>query len=501
VIAALRTHAVPLLVLAAAVAALYGRTIGYDFVRYDDHELIVQHYGELVRADHLASVFWRDPFAVLGQEARGVYYRPLLVASYAIDARIAGPQPMLFHAVNVALHGLATAMVYALLVSFGSARALATALALVFAAHPAAALVPTWIPCRNESMLAIAAIGTLLAWRWFLDTGRGAALALSVVCYAVSLFTKESGIVLLGVLACAALLFRSGRPGEWRALARAGAALFAVTIAWAALRHIALGRSPVGASRAFDNLPMLVAYLGKMVFPVALAPVPHPADTPLWPGIAALAVIAVAAAAMRDRLVGAAGFGLIWCAAFLAPSLSVPATTWGLEHRVYLPLAGLLLFASQLAPPVRVPNWLAPALAGSLALVFAVFTARRLPDFADAMHYWQSAARAAPHSAFAASRVAWRLYEAERFAEVPDAAEHALAIDPQRADMYLVRGLVYARRGDFVRAEPDLRRATELDPDEPNAWANLARLQRQQGRYEESRVSKQRADRLVAPAP
>ena len=61
---ALRRHAVPMLLLAAAVAALYGRTIGYGFVQYDDHELIVLHYGELVRADNLAQVFWRDPFAV-----------------------------------------------------------------------------------------------------------------------------------------------------------------------------------------------------------------------------------------------------------------------------------------------------------------------------------------------------------------------------------------------------------------------------------------------------
>ena len=121
--AALRRHAAAIAVLAVAIAALYGRVLGYDFVKYDDHELLVDHYGELVKAENLASVFWRDSFAVLGPEAHGVYYRPLLVASYGIDARIAGPRPAWFHATNLALHLLATGFVYALLVTLRRAGA------------------------------------------------------------------------------------------------------------------------------------------------------------------------------------------------------------------------------------------------------------------------------------------------------------------------------------------------------------------------------------------
>ena len=89
--AALRHHAAPLAALAVAIAALYARVVGFDFVQYDDHELLVQHYGELVKDP--ATVFWRDAFAVLGREARGVFYRPLLIASYAIEEhmRVRGP--------------------------------------------------------------------------------------------------------------------------------------------------------------------------------------------------------------------------------------------------------------------------------------------------------------------------------------------------------------------------------------------------------------------------
>src|SRR5262249_39922787 len=182
------------------------------------------------------------------------------------------------------------------------------------------------------------------------------------------------------------------------------------------------------------------------------------------------------------------------------PSLAGRRKPGGPDPRISLPLAGLLLFASQLAAPARLraPAWLGTALAFGVAILFAGLTARRLPDFAGPIPYWESAARTAPHSAFAASRVAWRYYEAGRFAEVPAAATRALALDDAPADMYLARGVAYAKPGDLARAEPALRRAIELEPANAEAWSNLAYLQRRLGREEESRASQQRAAEIEA---
>jgi tetratricopeptide (TPR) repeat protein len=498
--ARLRGHALALTALGIAIAALYGRVLGYQFVQYDDHELLVLQYGELVKPGNLANVFWRDAFAVLGPEAHGAFYRPLLIADYAIELHVAGPSPAFFHASNLALHAIASGFAYALFVAFGAAIPLALGLALIFAVHPANALIAAWVPCRNESLLAIACIGSALALLGYLRSGRRTALALCVAAYAVALFAKESAIALLPVLAAIAAIERTGRAGEARALENAGRAALAVTIGWAALRHLTLGRSPIGVGEPLVKLFQLVVYLGKALFPVGLAPVPHPADTPVWPGVAAIALLALAAFAMRNRLRGRAGLGLLWCAAFLAPSLSVHTQTWGLEHRLYLPLIGLLLFASAFTLPasLRAPGWLGTAVAFAAALGFAVVTARRLPDFAGPIAYWESAARHAPHSAFAASRVAWRYYEARRFAEVKEPATRALALDPENSEMYLARGIASARLGDLIRAERDLRRATELQPENADAWTNLARAQQLLDLPAQAAESKQRAAELGA---
>jgi Tfp pilus assembly protein PilF len=76
---------------------------------------------------------------------------------------------------------------------------------------------------------------------------------------------------------------------------------------------------------------------------------------------------------------------------------------------------------------------------------------------------------------------------------VPEAVARTLALDGSRADMYLLRGLVYAKRGDLSRAAPELLRAIDLNPKSADAWANLSHLQRLLGREEESRQSRRRA--------
>jgi len=475
-----RRHAAPLAVLLLVNAALYGRVLGYDFVRYDDAQLLVDHYTELARFETLAGAFWRDSFAMLGPQSAGVFFRPLLVADYALELRLAGPDPAVLHASNLAFHLIATLLAYALFVAFGCTRWLAAGLASILAAHPASALVAAWIPCRNESLLAMACLASTLALLAFLRRGRTLALVLCVGGYAAALFAKESGGALLAVLACVVALERSGRPGETRRLAWAAAAALAISLGWAALRHAALGQSPVGASRLPANLPVLLVYLGKSLFPIDLAVIPHPDDTRAWPGVVAAALLAAAIVANARRLRGPAGLGLIWCAVFLLPSALVPSETWGLEHRLYLPLIGLLLFASQLTLPsrVRAPAGLGVALAFATALAFAIPTARRLPDFADPISYWESAVRSAPHSTLAATQLAWRYFEAGRLSDVPPAAERALALDDGLVDVYLVRANSYAKQGDFERAASDLRRAIELAPDHRVARAMLNRMLR-----------------------
>src|SRR5262249_39402049 len=90
-----------------------------------------------------------EPLArVLVVAASHPYWRPLVTASYVLDAQWGGARPLAYHATNVVLHAAASALVLALLRRFGVGRGLALAGALAFAVHPALASAVAWIPGR-----------------------------------------------------------------------------------------------------------------------------------------------------------------------------------------------------------------------------------------------------------------------------------------------------------------------------------------------------------------
>lgn len=488
-------RAFPWLALAAVGALVYGRALFFGFTYYDDAPLLVDHYSQVADPRTAVASFFRDAFALLGPESRAVFYRPLLWFSYLLDARIGGVRPGVYHATNLLLHLAACGLVYTLLRRLGHGALLALGLALLLCVHPALASIVGWIPCRNDSLLAIFAVLSLLALLRFLERPSAMMAGLVLLGVAATLFTKESGLALLAVLPVAAFLERRRGEGMLPRLLGLGAGVAAVALCWMLLRRIALGNFPVGLGSLAQHLPMALVYLGKTFVPVQLSVYPSRADTSLLPGLLALLLLAGLVVALRRHLLGRAGLGLVWYFAFLAPALLVAEETQGFEHRLYLPLIGLLIALAEL------PRELPQALRRAAALTFvallcagALVTFRRLPDFASDTRFWESAARTSPSSEAVWRTLAWRQFEQGRLEDAEASARRGLALRPDEARGHLLLGVALARQGRLSDAEPALRRAVELDPGNADAWQNLAVLQQQAGQPEASAISRQRAE-------
>jgi type IV pilus assembly protein PilF len=74
-----------------------------------------------------------------------------------------------------------------------------------------------------------------------------------------------------------------------------------------------------------------------------------------------------------------------------------------------------------------------------------------------------------------------------------DELKQVLAADPNYADAYNLRGLIYMRLGDMRQSEDSFRRAVALDPRSADALHNYGWLQCQQARYTEAETSFQQA--------
>jgi len=163
----------------------------------------------LIQTPRAPAHFWAAlfPDSTDGSAAKlnSPYYRPLVDFSYRLDGALWGSRPFGFHLSVLAAHLLNTLMVFFL------ARALAGGdrvqpfnyspllAASLFAVHPVHAEAVAWIAGRNDVFCATFMLASILLYIRFHRTGRALFFGLSMLAYALALFTKETaaGLFLL----------------------------------------------------------------------------------------------------------------------------------------------------------------------------------------------------------------------------------------------------------------------------------------------------------------
>jgi len=213
----------PFLLIALATLAAYwnART---DALVLDDKMFAGQaRYRDLSR---LPEFFGEAVWTGAG-DASDTLYRPLLLASFAIDATLLADRPDLWHLENVLLHVAATLLVYLFLLQLlrlsgpgddqgdaGKSAILAAALAaVIFGVHPVQAEVVNSIFNRSALFVAIGFTAGLWWLLRHLEARPLLAWAGIWLVYWPVLFSRETGIV-LPALAVALVWIHSN--GGWR---------------------------------------------------------------------------------------------------------------------------------------------------------------------------------------------------------------------------------------------------------------------------------------------
>ena len=292
-------------------------------------------------------------------------WRPLVVLSFAADWQISGGSAAWLHAVNVAWHAAAAALVVLLLALYVP-EAAALAGGLVFAVHPVHVEAVANLVGRAEPMAAALLLAALLLGRRVRQRrleGRAswpAELAL-VAAVGAALLCKEHAAIAVALLALDDLASRGriARPLPWRDYA----AVVALTVVWFILRRSVdagasfamvastfFGLGAVG--RVSTMLPVVFVLLRLLVWPFSLAPDYMPPvvprlEHPTALGAAGLlmlaALAALAVAAWRRHRALSAGLLLVGIAWLPTSNLLFPTGVVIAERTLYLASAGLAL--------------------------------------------------------------------------------------------------------------------------------------------------------------
>ena len=467
--------------------AAYLNALDNPFV-YDDHDTVVAN-ASLVDLSNVKFVLVYSPF------------RPLINVSYAVDRWLWGASPFGYHLTNILLHGIAIVLVFALirrlLADSGrrdAADLCAGAGAALFAVHPIQSEAVAYVSGRSEVMCAVWFLAAvLLARDAIVSRSVGRALG-AIVCAALSIASKETGLMLpLVVLGYDWLL----RPGEETARRRRFwrffLPVFVLFGSLAGYRLLAMGGSPWATHTPLLNLltqaVVVWRYAGLIVWPwgQSIMHGVHRATSVLdpagWIALTGLAAVSAGALLVR-RSHPVVTLGVLWFLAVLAPSSSVVALREGMaEHRVYLASVGIFMSAAGVLttrlegerPSHRVTRAVAAGLAAVVTICF-VLTVLRNQVWASPVTLWAEATVRAegmwePHYALADS-----LREKGDCGAALAEYRAVVALRPEHRDAFTNLGICLAQSGEVAEAEQVFRRVLEIDPSFSRGYTNLGAL-------------------------
>lgn len=210
-----------LLIVIALSAGTYINTVYNGFI-IDDYFLIEKNPW-ITSFKNLPAIFTSDVHAFKTENPITDYYRPLLFTVYTLEYLLFGLNPWGWHLVNVLFHTANSVLVF-LITSYlfraggrehesreGALKpvnpnAFPFVSALIFAAHPMNTEAVNWLACVCELSYTLFSLLAFYLYMLSTDSGRGpekhhsAYRILSVLCFLLATFSKETALVVPGIL-------------------------------------------------------------------------------------------------------------------------------------------------------------------------------------------------------------------------------------------------------------------------------------------------------------
>jgi hypothetical protein len=395
---------------AALLAGLLAAIVAAPSVRNDfvaDDQWVVANRPVLQQPPSVGAVltepYWPASFG-------GVMWRPAVISSFALDYQVS-KSPHWFHAVNVVLAALATAL-FTLLACDLAGPLVGLITGLLFAVHPVHVEAVANVVGRAEMMAAAGYAAALVCAAraerkpWYL---LGVAL-----CAAFAMASKEIAVT----LPAAVLLVYLARRSDLRAASRPVLAVTVPIIAYFLVQGLvgirtfyagglAVGLEHVGfAERAWAMVRLSLEWWRLFVFPAHLSADYSPGELTvstgltLWHLLGVLVWIAVGALAwLTRRSIPGIAIGLVWMVITISPVANIAFPTEFLiaERTLYIASFGVVLALASAVVRVRSPM-LRNAVVALVVVAGAARTIARIPAWHDDETHYQALKREAPRS-------------------------------------------------------------------------------------------------------
>lgn len=544
--------------LAMGTAAVYAPAMRNGFVNLDDPDYVTRNphvLGGLTGAD----IRW-----ALGSSYPSSNWHPLTWISHMADVQFYGTNPAGHHFTSVLLHILGVVLLF-LLIERATGRALrGAAVAALFAVQPLNVEAVAWISERKSVLCVLFFLLGIGAYGWYakrpgvgrylcvvLFFGLGIAAKVMVIPFPFALLLLDywplGRLPGTGANGDARNFFSALRTLviEKIPLFVMAAAGGAVTVYVHSREHALTAAMPF--SWRFKNaIFSYVAYLGKAIWPVGLAPYyPHPENTLPWTTVilAALGLTAITLLVWRMRERKYLLMGWLWYLGTMLPMIGFIQTgRQGMADRfMHIPMMGLLFalvwLIGDLAAEKHWQKEIALAVFLLAAAPFAAVTIKQIGywkdsytlfghtlevtrnnglaenDFAVALMERGEPNLAAPHFVAAVQlspdlasphyNLAVLLQKQNRLDDAEHEYHAALALSSDQAEIVQSHnnlGILYLGESKYAAAMTELSAAIAMDPNQQNSYIGRGTAEMQMMNVDAALADFSKAAQ-IAPSP
>jgi tetratricopeptide (TPR) repeat protein len=490
--------------LALLVWGIFGQTLRYDFVNYDDPAYVYDN-------PHISSGITLEGLRWVLTHSHGSNWHPLTSLSHMLDCQLYGLNPAGHHLTNVLLHMITVMLLFLVLRQMTGSLWRSAFVAAVFAIHPLRVESVAWISERKDVLSGLFFMLTLGAYLRYVrrpfSVGRYAVMA---GCFILGLMSKPMLVTLPAVL----LLLdywplRRFQSVKIKKLLLEKAPLFLLVAVFCVITFYAQteARMPENAIslplRLANAAVSFVTYIGQLFYPAGLAVFyPHPLNTlPAWKIGASLLFLAgssLAVFAGRKKLPYLPA-GWLWYLGMMIPvsGLVQVGSQAHADRYTYLPHIGLIILitwaASDLCSRRRhrrvLLSVLAAAVLGGLVPVAYIQTSY----WKDSISLWRHALACTDRNYAAHNNLGVMLSDQIKLdrtlrrgkrtikitpddAQTAEAIRHfeqALEILPNYVQAHNNIGLLLNRQGKTEDALRHFEKALETEPDSAVAHGNI----------------------------
>jgi len=451
-----------------------------------DDTVVVEKRSDLKNSENLFNLFVSPyhqsaPYTGL--------FRPVTMASYALNYAALGSDPAGFHVINIILHALNVVLVFAVLNLITHNKLLAGGVALLFLAHP----------IHTEAVTSIVGRAELLAFGF----GMSAILLalknsrwLGAAAFLLALLSKESAIAFLPIIL---YLWRWQQNWAWPVVVRRGLQLATALVPYLLLRYAALkeyifksdGVSFVENPLAFlpwgeriaVALKVFFLYLAKLIWPVKLSADYSYQSFSLagnlfssWQALVGLGILIGLVwllIARRKSIYGVAA-GLFLFPFLVISNLFLPIGTIMGERLMYLPSLGVLIIVGLVLLRLRPQIYLTAIIL--LAIMGGVLTVDRNRDWLTSERLLAATVAVNPNAVITRTGLAAHSLEKDDLAAAKTQLVETEKIYADYSPLQNLLGVVAAKENNFEEAERRYLRALALNSRSINARDNLVDL-------------------------